>query len=754
MKRLLSVCLSVALLVIFFTISISAETYSVIYVNALGNSENDGQTAQTPVQTLSQAYEKVSNNGVIVIMGDITQSSMIFPEKSVVLTGQYQSNNYHGRIIGNATAKTIYEFTAATTMDHLVINNPYSAGLEFFSGPSLTFGEGMEFQSYGSKITPTSVNGGAPAYLNGNRIAVRLGSSSSDCVSAVFTMKSGTLSWIAAGNNRSKTVETATIHLSNGASVTDFIQGSGTAGSRVDNLSLHAEGATIPRICIAGHGSAILGNADITLTNCNIGTIFHARPENATGTITGNTTVQLCGGKLYEINGNLPDQNRLGEISLILDGLTEEEGMTVLGNFSGWNHITVTGHSSLYLPEAYQGPSGEDFSVSDESSVMLSSEKNYTVPDHVGNGSVTLGFKRADYEVRKLTTVQMDTSKANNVQGTAIHDNYTVILSHPGVASIVELSDDGTSTLLDTIHLGSYNTGDPEAGAANHVNQCMFGAEKWDENDPLPLLYVTTGNSIGYSNDGSGYWARCAVERLTVDENGSWSAQTVQVICFNDQGFCPANNASGLTLCSDGQKRLLYKDVDGFKNINNYQKVSFGWPAFFVDYQPTSISQGKLYIFGARYRTTVAQEEVAKTQFGITSYATDNNYIITEFQLPALPEQLPESSSYALNHPVILTPNDIIGQFEAPFDVYSTQGGSMYNGRIYYSFGFGGSARGKADAIRIYDVSEEKQLKALDLSTSAFAAFEPECCCFYQGKLALSLQNRDIWIFDYIKGLD
>ena len=78
----------------------------------------------------------------------------------------------------------------------------------------------------------------------------------------------------------------------------------------------------------------------------------------------------------------------------------------------------------------------------------------------------------------------------------------------------------------------------------------------------------------------------------------------------------------------------------------------------------------------------------------------------------------------------------------------------MYNGRIYYSFGFGGSARGNADAIRIYDVSEAKQLKALDLSTTAFAAFEPECCCFYQGKLALSLQNRDIWIFDYIKGLD
>ena len=119
-----------------------------------------------------------------------------------------------------------------------------------------------------------------------------------------------------------------------------------------------------------------------------------------------------------------------------------------------------------------------------------------------------------------------------------------------------------------------------------------------------------------------------------------------------------------------------------------------------------------------------------------------------------MPEQLPESSFYALNHPVILTPNDIIGQFEAPFDVYSTQGGSMYNGRIYYSFGFGGSARGNADAIRIYDVSEAKQLKALDLSTTAFAAFEPECCCFYQGKLALSLQNRDIWIFDYIKGLD
>ena len=116
--------------------------------------------------------------------------------------------------------------------------------------------------------------------------------------------------------------------------------------------------------------------------------------------------------------------------------------------------------------------------------------------------------------------------------------------------------------------------------------------------------------------------------------------------------------------------------------------------------------------------------------------------------------ELPESSEYALAHPVVLTPKQITDQFETPYDIYVTQGGTMYQGRIYYSFGFGGAGKGRADAIRVYDVAQRKQIKALDLTTAPFMAHEPEDCCIYRGKLALSLQSKELYVFDYISSDD
>ena len=744
----------------------SSQPSGVVYVSAAGSDLNDGHTASAPVKTLAKAYDIVNENGTIVVMGDLTLGSQTFPNKAVTITGKDDTADYQGRInTDKSGTKPVWKLTAATTFEYLTFNNVHDNGAEFYSGPRLHFGQGIVFQSQGEEIQPDLDTNGVPVNLDRNRFAVRMGGDSA-LASAEVIMESGTMSWISACNNTGKQVGKATIRLSGGASVTDFISGGGTAGSRVDEVEITLTDATLPYLSAGGHGSAQTGNVTATLTNCTIGKLYDARPDKSTDfstKLTGNVNIAVTGGTLSGTEFVLAAANRAGSMDLTLSGLTAEDGMQIKGSFTGWMNLIVTGSSDLYLPDAYQGPTGENFIIDAGSTVRFLNKTNETIPAHSGAGDTTLDQRLPavpDYEVKKLLSFKQNnyTSSPNestnvNVQGTAIHENYMVVLSHRGFANIYDLSSQTPGEPLDTFPLGSY-TGTTGGSPANHANQCMFGSVKWGESDPLPLLYVTIGNGAGYKPDGTGYWSRCAVERITQDENGNWTAQTVQVISINDEAYAPADDASGLTLGEDGQKRQIYKDVDGFVNTEGYQKISWGWPAFFVDYKPTENSSGKFYVHSARYRTTVAAEPSYRSQFGIGPYEESNNYIITAFDLPALPAELPESSEYALAHPVVLTPKQITDQFETPYDIYVTQGGTMYQGRIYYSFGFGGAGKDRADAIRVYDVAQRKQIKALDLTTAPFMAHEPEDCCIYQGKLALSLQSKELYVFDYISSDD
>ena len=743
----------------------SSEPSGVVYVSATGSDLNDGHTASAPVKTLAKAYDIVTKSGTIIVMGDLTLGSQTFPAKAVTITGKDGETDYQGRInTDKSGAKPLWKLTAATTFENLTFNNVHDNGAEFYSGPSLHFGQGIVFQSQGLEIQPDLDTNGVPVNLDRNRFAVRLGGDSA-IDSAEVTMESGTLSWISACNT-GKQVGKATISLSGGASVTDFISGGGTKNSKVDEVEITLTGATLPYLSAGGHNNAQTGKVTATLTNCTIGKLYDARPDKSTDfstNLTGNVNITVTGGKLSGTEFVLDAAKRTGSMNLTLSGLAAEDGMQITGSFAGWTNLTVTGNSDLYLPDAYQGPTGDSFTIDAGSTVRFSNKTNETIPVHTGAGDTTLDQRLPaipDYEVKKLlsftqnnyTSVSGESTDVN-VQGTAIHENYMVVLSHRGFANIYDLSSQTPDVPLDTFPLGSY-TGTTGGSAANHANQCMFGPVKWDESDPLPLLYVTIGNGAGYKQDDTGYWSRCAVERITRDENGNWTAQTVQVISINDEAYAPADNASGLTLGEDDQKRQIYKDVDGFVNTEGYQKISWGWPAFFVDYKPTENSSGKFYVHSARYRTTTSAEPTYRAKFGVGPYEESNNYIITEFDLPALPAELPESSEYALAHPVVLTPKQITDQFETPYDIYVTQGGTMYQGRIYYSFGFGGAGKGRADAIRVYDVAQRKQIKALDLTTAPFMAYEPEDCCIYQGKLALSLQTKELYVFDYIASDD
>ncbi len=384
--------------------------------------------------------------------------------------------------------------------------------------------------------------------------------------------------------------------------------------------------------------------------------------------------------------------------------------------------------------------SNEATSAETETSSQTSADENDSLIRPEGSNA---------YSVEKLLDFRYTEHSGENVQGTAIYGNYMIQLCHSGRARIFDLESADPGTPLDTFELGSY-TGSTAGAAANHANQCMFGAQKWAESDPLPLLYVTIGNGAGDKSDGTGYHARCAVERITVDKNGNWKAQLVQVISVLDTEYRPQNSAKGMTLGTDGVKRFIYRSVNGFTNTENYQVISWGWPAFFVDSDPTDATKNKLYIHSARFRTKDSIESSNMSKYDIPEYSKSNAYIITGFELPALPESLPVNDQYALDHPAVLSPKDITDQFETAYDIYFTQGGTMYQGKIYYSFGSGGTNEKRYDAIRIYDISEKKQVCRLDLRAAPFAEQEPECCCIYNGKLALSTQKKQVYLFTAI----
>ncbi len=267
-----------------------------------------------------------------------------------------------------------------------------------------------------------------------------------------------------------------------------------------------------------------------------------------------------------------------------------------------------------------------------------------------------------------------------SAQGMAIYDGMAFILYHTGVCGIYDLVGKGDKA-ISSFRLGSFNDGHPSSEHINHSNQCMFSAEHYKGN-PLPLLYVTTGNSGG--QDENGYYYRCAVEdiRLSKTADGKLSAKSrlIQTISYSNTGI----------------------------EDSPWQTPCWGCPAWFVDSE-----EGCVYIFSSRYRTT---EEFLE-------YYSYNNYIITKFTKPPLLE-----GSF-----VTLTANDITDQFELPFNILFTQGGTLKCKKIFYTFGLGDSRY--PVGIRIFDLEKKCICAEIDLSHSVLASEEIECCAFYNGEL-------------------
>ena len=281
-----------------------------------------------------------------------------------------------------------------------------------------------------------------------------------------------------------------------------------------------------------------------------------------------------------------------------------------------------------------------------------------------------------------------------SAQGMAIHEDLAFILYHTGYCAVCDLETRSGSPLA-VFPLGSANEGVPSPAYINHANQCMFSTLHYQGN-PLPLLYVTTGNMGG--GDENGFYYRCAVENILLKKDGTGR-------------------------CTGAESRLVQTISYSNENLEKTGWLSpcWGCPAWFVDSE-----KGRIYLFSAKYRTTR----------DYLQFREDNRYIITEFIMPQ-----PEEGTF-----VRLTAADIIDQFTAPFDILFTQGGTLAGGKIYYTFGFGDTQY--PNGLRVYDLAERRLCAEMDLSGSVLGREEIECCAFYKGSLLCNTNAENAGIYD------
>lgn len=272
--------------------------------------------------------------------------------------------------------------------------------------------------------------------------------------------------------------------------------------------------------------------------------------------------------------------------------------------------------------------------------------------------------------------------KYQSTQGFAVHGETGFVLFHSGLCAAFNLKTKERKP-LGVFKLGSFDLGETDKRYANHANDAMFGNTVEGEN--FPLMYVTAGNSG--EMDEKGYISYCAVEQIRL-RDGVYSAETVQ--------------------------RIYYKN-DGIE-ATSFRAIGWGWPAALVD-----VENGHFYTLSARNRTL--------RQFA----GDDNAYIITKFRLPDVSEG-----------DITFTAKDILDQFELPFNVFATQGGTIKYGKIWYTFGFG--KEDYPDALRVIDLKKKEYALCEDLSDTPFYNDEIECCAFYQGnRFLVNTQSGKIY---------
>ena len=120
------------------------------------------------------------------------------------------------------------------------------------------------------------------------------------------------------------------------------------------------------------------------------------------------------------------------------------------------------------------------------------------------------------FKLKDVGALQSDQKRS--FQGMCIFEDWLLSVQNTGYATLYKLPSLEKKTA--TFKLGSF-------ADTNHANVAAFGVEKFDDSDPLPLVYV----SQAYRKVVNGEKDVCYVERISLDGK----AETVQRIILDDQ---------------------------------------------------------------------------------------------------------------------------------------------------------------------------------------------------------------------------
>ena len=359
---------------------------------------------------------------------------------------------------------------------------------------------------------------------------------------------------------------------------------------------------------------------------------------------------------------------------------------------------------SLKMPLIYEQVAKEKgcyfFNTQEVATPGLADGVHMDAKSHISLGKAVADFIKKEIYPPKPAVIDYDGSRTklymrfqkqlHSAQGMAIHNERAYLLYDSGWCAVHDLNERDAKP-LDFFPLGSMNEGTPTKDYRNHANQAMFGTLHHGDN-PIPLLYVTSGKGIGTDEDG--FYYRCTVENIirTTDENGTehHRAETLQTICYQSEGI----------------------------EETSFVPPCWGCPAFFPDTE-----NGYLYIFSARYRTLR----------GCVPESEHNAFIITKFPLPNL-------SDGAMVH---LTPKDICDQFVVPSDTAFTQGGLLNGTQLIYTFGC--PKLGYPDEIMVFDVDQKELTAHIQNLDEALHGEELESCAIYCGELMLNTCDGGIY---------
>ena len=341
-------------------------TRTVIYVMYNGgNDQNDGYTPETPVRTLSTAYNKLDVNGttnsnIIVLMDTYGTNSFYNQEttniynKPATITGRYNGITYNSVIYFYSTESilwwdvTEYRYLNADTVFQYMTWNGQGGQLYLVAqGYSVTVGEGVTMTNYDTANTNQGlIAGNAPAVhlfagwhqynesrlpRNNSKIVIKSGAFGRVIGGGTPGTADGqgqpiSHDFMGSSKEDSFNVEiTVDIENSTKGNYTydiNLLTGGSAAGNNYSNVVENIENGSVGRLI----GGSIGDSADLEQNQ--------GYPEN---TFLGTATINVTGGEITEVYGGCLGRN------MDVVGSSTASGNTCDSYFYGTVTINVSG---------------------------------------------------------------------------------------------------------------------------------------------------------------------------------------------------------------------------------------------------------------------------------------------------------------------------------------------------------------------------------------------------------------------------